>query len=611
MRDSTGMLLSDHLRPVTNLKTVADAYAVAIVDNVHKTRDGTIGWEESLKVFSEAEQIINTDWSLERARVKPEEDSWADEAVNAAISAADDEMQALRDILQARDGIALVDFAEHRLYPAIDPISEAISREIVLLQNNAIGDLEEVGRIQDLILIGMLMAGLVALSALGYGAYVIIRSVAGRLTRLQVAVSAVANGELDHAIPFVGRGDEIGLMAKAAEVFRLSGLELRSMTAREATDRAERDDQRRAMMKELQSAFGSVVGAAGDGDLSMRVPASFADPELNTLAHDVNKLLDAVENGIGATAEVLASLAAADLGPRVNGDFRGAFARLRDDTNAVADKMTDVIGELSSTSRSLRTATGEILAGANDLSERTTRQAATIEETSAAMEQLARTVSDNAREADMASQQADSAAGTAGDSGTAMRRATEAMERITASSAEIAKVISMIDDIAFQTNLLALNASVEAARAGDAGKGFAVVAHEVRRLAQSAAESSSEVKSLIARSEQEVGVGAKLVESASASLEAVLSTVRKNAVAMRDIAVASRQQSGAINEVTVAVRQLDEMTQHNAALVEETNAAIEQTEAQAVALDGLISVFKLDAGETVGRRPVVRLARVA
>ncbi len=603
-RGYTDMLVSDHLRPVTNLKSVADAYAVAIVDNVHKARAGTVTWDEAVKVLADAEQLIEQSWSQELAREKPAEDMAVEAEVVATINAAADEMDALRAILAARDQKALEDFAVNRLYPAIDPISTAISNAIALLQQNAIDDLVELSSFEEHVSIGLLLAGAMALAALGYGTYVIIRSVADRLTTLEVAVSGVARGELDSAVPFVDRKDEIGLIAKATEILRKNSLELKSLTSREVAERADRDAQRQLMMSDLQSSFGSVVGAAGNGDLSQRVPANFADRELNQLAHDVNQLLDTVESGIVATAAVLAALANADLGPRVTGEFNGAFAQLRDDTNAVADKMTQIIGELSDTSRSLRTATGEILSGANDLSERTTRQAATIEETSAAMEQLARTVSDNARDADGASRQAETAAETAGQSGDAMRRATDAMNRITSSSAEIAKVIGMIDDIAFQTNLLALNASVEAARAGDAGKGFAVVAHEVRRLAQSAAESSSEVKSLIARSEQEVGVGAKLVQSAAESLAAVLGTVRENATAMRGIASASREQSGAINEITVAVRQLDEMTQHNAALVEETNAAIEQTETQAVALDSLISVFKVNTANTTDQRVI-------
>ena len=224
--------------------------------------------------------------------------------------------------------------------------------------------------------------------------------------------------------------------------------------------------------------------------------------------------------------------------------------------------MTDIMGQLRDTSRTPKTATSEILSGANDLSERTTKQAATIEQTSAAMEQLANTVHDNSKRAESASAKAKAVSATATEGGEVMRKANEAMERITASSAKISNTIGVIDDIAFQTNLLALNASVEAARAGDAGKGFAVVAVEVRRLAQSAAGASSDVKALIEQSSSEVG--------------AMLEAARENALLIDGIAGASREQASAISEVSTAVRQIDEMTQHNAALVEGTNAAIEQ-----------------------------------
>jgi methyl-accepting chemotaxis protein len=168
------------------------------------------------------------------------------------------------------------------------------------------------------------------------------------------------------------------------------------------------------------------------------------------------------------------------------------------------------------------------------------------------------------------------------------------MERITASSTRISNIIGMIDDIAFQTNLLALNASVEAARAGEAGKGFAVVAVEVRRLAQSAAQASSEVKALIEQSASEVNTGSKLVADAAGKLTSMLEAVRATNALMEEIARDSREQAASIDEVNVAVRTMDEMTQHNAALVEETNAAIEQTEAQARELDRVVAVVTLE-----------------
>lgn len=187
-----------------------------------------------------------------------------------------------------------------------------------------------------------------------------------------------------------------------------------------------------------------------------------------------------------------------------------------------------------------------------------------------------------------------------------MRDANSAMERITDSSTKISNIIGLIDDIAFQTNLLALNASVEAARAGEAGKGFAVVAVEVRRLAQSAAEASAEIKQLIEQSVGEVQAGSRLVADAAARLDIVLKSIRDNNSLMYGIASDSVQQASAIDEIVVAIRQMDEMTQHNAALVEQTNAAIEQTESQAGELDQVVGLFVIGAaGELTAapRRP--------
>jgi methyl-accepting chemotaxis protein len=198
-----------------------------------------------------------------------------------------------------------------------------------------------------------------------------------------------------------------------------------------------------------------------------------------------------------------------------------------------------------------------------------------------------------------------------------MEEANKAMGRITTSSAKVSDIIKLIDDIAFQTNLLALNASVEAARAGEAGKGFAVVAIEVRRLAQSAAQASSEVKALIEQSVSEVDDGSRLVAQAAERLAAMLEAARANTGLMEGIARESREQASAIEEVNIAVRQMDEMTQHNAALVEETNAAIEQTEAEANRLDTIVEIFKLDgavvrpaaSAKPVAKSPVERPAK--
>ncbi len=422
------------------------------------------------------------------------------------------------------------------------------------------------------------------------------------ISKITTNMNVLADGDLEAKTNYAERKDEIGNMAKAVEVFRENAIQVRDMSAQEAARIEKTRLDRAQMMQELQRAFGEVVDAAIAGDFTQQVDTEFSDDELNALARSINNLVGTVDQGLSETGEVLSALAHTDLTQRVTGSYQGAFDKLKQDTNAVADRLVEVVGQIKQTSRGVKTATGEILSGANDLSQRTTKQAATIEETSAAMEQLAHTVMDNAKRAGTASDQAKQASHTAEEGGEVMHQANEAMERISASSAKISNIIGMIDDIAFQTNLLALNASVEAARAGEAGKGFAVVAVEVRRLAQSSAEASSDVKALIEQSAVEVSGGTKLVASATEKLSAILEAVKTNAKQMEEIACDSREQASSIDEVNTAVRQMDEMTQHNAALVEETNAAIEQTEAQASELDRIVEIFRLTNAVSSGIR---------
>jgi methyl-accepting chemotaxis protein len=297
------------------------------------------------------------------------------------------------------------------------------------------------------------------------------------------------------------------------------------------------------------------------------------------------------KQAVNVLGDSLERLANGDLGSGIDAVFPGEFDAVRRAFNHTVERFSHIMSRLRETSGTLKTATSEILSGANDLAERSSRQASAIEDTSAAMHQLATIVADNARRAETANAQSRTMLEAAERSGQVMHSANAAMERIATSSGKISNIIGMIDDIAFQTNLLALNASVEAARAGDAGKGFAVVAIEVRRLAQSAANASNEVKALIEQSADEVQGGSQLVSDAAARIAGMLEAVDGNGRLVGEMASAGVTQSRAIGDVTRSVRAMDEMTQQNAALVEEINAAIEQTESQAAELDGLVAQF--------------------
>lgn len=303
---------------------------------------------------------------------------------------------------------------------------------------------------------------------------------------------------------------------------------------------------------------------------------------------------EVLANAVEETQAIIEGAKTGDLSSRVSLDGKsGAIASLCDGVNALMDKMTEVIVEVREAGDTINTAAGEISSGNNDLSQRTEQQASSLEETAASMEELASTVKNNAENAKQANQLAAAASGVAIKGGEVVGQVVGTMSAINTSAKKIEDIISVIDGIAFQTNILALNAAVEAARAGEQGRGFAVVAGEVRNLAQRSASAAKEIKELISDSVSKTAEGTAQVEQAGKTMAEIVSSVQRVTDIMGEITAASVEQSAGIDQVNQAVTSMDEVTQQNAALVEQAAAAAESLVDQAVSLIEVVSVFKL------------------
>ena len=300
-----------------------------------------------------------------------------------------------------------------------------------------------------------------------------------------------------------------------------------------------------------------------------------------------------ITHPVAQALDVAEKVAAGDLSSRIEVTGTDEVGRLLGALKAMNESLVRIVGTVRSASDSIATGSAEIASGNADLSQRTEEQASALEETAASMEELGSTVKQNADNAQQANQLAMGASTVAVRGGEMVGQVVETMKGINDSSKKIADIITVIDGIAFQTNILALNAAVEAARAGEQGRGFAVVASEVRNLAQRSAEAAKEIKSLITASVERVEQGTTLVDQTGATMEEIVTSIKRVTDIMGEINSASREQSTGVNQVGEAVGQMDQVTQQNAALVEESAAAAESLKQQAQQLVTAVAVFKL------------------
>lgn len=466
---------------------------------------------------------------------------------------------------------ALPEFMQQ--FSTLETAMEQAGDQITAVSESKSEHSSEIKALVDLVLKALLAAAAI----FAFGLYFLTRkTVTKPILSLSNDMQQLAGGDTAIACTGIGRTDEIGTMASAVEAFRQAAIankqlerdaeaaRVQSETAR-VTARQQADEEAAGRLRAATSGLAAGLKRLASGDLAFQIDEPFA-PDFENLRHDFNMSIRQLDQTLGAIATAIAAI---DEGTR------------------------------------------EIAAGAGDLSKRTEQQAASLEETAAALDQITANVSNSSKRTHEARTEATDANRNAAKSSEVVSHAEEAMRRIEASSQQISSIIGVIDEIAFQTNLLALNAGVEAARAGEAGKGFAVVAQEVRELAQRSAQAAKEIKGHIQKSSVEVESGVKLVLDTSQVLKAISEQIGRINQHMDAIAVSAREQSTGLAEVNTAVNSMDQVTQQNAAMVEQSTTASGQLAEEAAKLRDLVSRFTLGATtstQSAGGRLSVRLA---
>ncbi|MDB5460142.1 MAG: mcpU [Caulobacteraceae bacterium] len=552
--------------------TAADAAGAAMVNQETGVRGYLLsGAQNFLQPFETGKQAfdanlaklteLTSDNPVQQGRLKELGDSaqkWRNDVAGMELRLMSNPttMEAARDMERSGAGKQGMDAIRAKL-------AEIRGAESALLTTRSAKLQADLQRSQVSLIIGGLVAGL-SVAAM---CWLLSRSIGDPISAMTGAMKQLAAGRNDIDVPALEQKDEIGQMAGAVQVFKEAAIEKLRLEQEAVTQRGRTEEERARNEQERaaeaqQQAF--VVQAIGGG---------------------------------------LEKLSAGELTFRLNQSFPPAYEQLRSDFNDVMARLQDTMKVITTTSQGVRAGTEEISQASDNLSRRTEQQAASLEETAAALDEITATVKRSADGAKQASSAASGAKLDAERSGVIVRDAVTAMAEIEQGSSQITQIIGVIDEIAFQTNLLALNAGVEAARAGDAGRGFAVVAQEVRALAQRSAEAAKEIKALISNSSSQVERGVQLVGDTGEALVAIVKKVTEIDALISEIAESAMEQSTGLGQVNTAVNQMDQVTQQNAAMVEESTAAAAKLKSEANELATLMSRFHIGDTRGSGARP--------
>ncbi|MDO9338285.1 MAG: methyl-accepting chemotaxis protein [Caulobacter sp.] len=404
-----------------------------------------------------------------------------------------------------------------------------------------------------ILIAGIISAGIMA----GLLGWLLTRMIARPIVATTTVMESLAAGDLTVDVNGQDRRDEVGMMAKAVQVFKDNG----------------------------------IAKIRLDGEIEAARQASEAERHRNEAI--LAEAAEQQQQVVSGVASGLSRLSSGELTFRLTEPFAAEYETLRNDFNGAMENLQDAMKVIATNVAGITAGAGEISQASDDLSRRTEQQAASLEETAAALDEITATVKRTASGARQASETVTAAKGEAEHSGVIVNEAVTAMGQIETSSQQISQIIGVIDEIAFQTNLLALNAGVEAARAGDAGRGFAVVAQEVRALAQRSAEAAKEIKALISTSSKQVTQGVDLVGQTGKALQSIVTKVAEIDALVSEISSSAQEQATGLNEVNTAVNQMDQVVQQNAAMVEESTAASHSLAQEAQEMSRLVSRFQV------------------